>query len=187
MITQWIYVLCTKIACYRAKLTHVISYLQTRVATTIYSQVNELQGTSMVLIFRTYWGTFSPMILVAYFPTSSGQLMPMIPRSHDLGSLQLPPTHVLHAHLAAPTTSSCCVSCWVTRMPWTVLRPSFRSCEVEPLTCTNCCALLNSHLRAGCQYLRCRISRQPKFSSAYLPNEFSCLASTFHRPVHVRQ
>ena len=46
------------------------------------------------------------MILVAYFPTSSGQLMPMIPRSHDLGSLQLPPTHVLHAHLAAPTTSS---------------------------------------------------------------------------------
>jgi hypothetical protein len=42
-------------------------------------------------------------------------------------------------------------------MPWTVLRPSFRSCQVEPLTCTICCALPNSHLRAGCQFLRCRI------------------------------
>jgi len=43
------------------------------------------------------------------------------------------------------------------RMPWTVLRPSFRSCQVEPLTCTSCCALPNSHLLAGCQFLRCRI------------------------------
>jgi len=66
-------------------------------------------------------------------------------------------THVLHAHLAAPSTSFCCVICWVTHMPWTVLRPSFRSCQVEPTTCTSRCALSNSHLRAGCQCLHCRI------------------------------
>jgi len=42
-------------------------------------------------------------------------------------------------------------------MPWTVPRPSFTSCQVKPLTCTSCRALPNSHLRAGCQYLRCRI------------------------------
>ena len=42
-------------------------------------------------------------------------------------------------------------------MPWTVLRPSFRSCQVDPMTCTSRCALLNSHLHAGCQFLRCRI------------------------------
>ena len=36
-------------------------------------------------------------------------------------------------------------------MPWTILRPSFRSCQVEPLTCTSCCALPSPHLRAGCQ------------------------------------
>ena len=70
-------------------------------------------------------------------------------------------------------------------MPWTVLRPSFRSCQVEPLTCTSCCALPNSHLRAGCQYLRCRIPRQPHFSSAYTPDEFSCMA--FHHQAHVCQ
>jgi hypothetical protein len=66
-------------------------------------------------------------------------------------------THVLHAHLATPSTSSCCVIYWVTHMPWTVLRPSFRSCQVEPTTCTSRCAMPNSHLRAGCQFLRCRI------------------------------
>jgi len=59
------------------------------------------------------------------------------PWSHDLGRPWLPLTHVLHAHLAAPSASSCFVSCWVTRMLWTVLRPSFRSCQVEPLTCTS--------------------------------------------------
>jgi hypothetical protein len=48
-------------------------------------------------------------------------------------------------------------------------------------------ALSNSHLRAGCQCLRCRIPRQPLFSSAYPPDEFSCLAWTFQRPVHVHQ
>ena len=42
----------------------------------------------------------------------------------------------------------------------------------------------NSHLRAGCQYLCCRILRQPQFSSTYLPNEFFYLAWTFHRPAH---
>jgi len=72
-------------------------------------------------------------------------------------------------------------------MSWTVLRPSFRSCQIEPLTCTSCCALSNSHLRAGCQFLRCRIPRQPLFSSTYAPDEFSCLAWTFHRQAHVRQ
>jgi len=30
-------------------------------------------------------------------------------------------------------------------------------CQVEPTTCISCCALLNSHPRAGCQFLRCRI------------------------------
>jgi len=69
-------------------------------------------------------------------------------------------------------------------MPWTVLRPSFRSCQVEPLTCTSCCALPNLHLRAG---LRCWIPRQPLFSSAYAPDEFSCSVWTFHRQAHVRQ
>jgi len=96
-------------------------------------------------------------------------------------------THVLHAHLAAPAASSCCVIRWVTHMPWTVLHPSFRSCQVEPTTCTSCCALSNSHLRAGCLCLRCRIPRQPQFSSAYPPDEFSCVAWTVHRPAHVRQ
>jgi hypothetical protein len=120
------------------------------------------------LFFRTYWGTFSPMIsmiLVAYFPASSGQLLPMIQQfveqhlfcPYDLGCPSLPLTQVLHAHLAALTASLCYVSCWVSRIPWTVLRPSFRSCQVEPMTCTSYCALLNSHLRAGCQCLRCRI------------------------------
>jgi len=96
-------------------------------------------------------------------------------------------THVLHVHLAAPSANSCCVICWVIHMSWTVLRPSFRSCQVKPLTCTSCCALLNSHLRVGYQFLRCRIPRQPLFSPAYTPNEFSCLAWTFHRQANVLQ
>ena len=122
---------------------------------------------------------FAPMRLPLqpYFP----------PWSHDLGRPWLLLAHVLHAHLAAPSASSCFVSCWVTRMPWTVLRPSFRSCQVKPLTCTSCWALPNLHLRAGCQCLRCWIPRQPLFSSAYAPDEFSCLAWIFHRPAHVRQ
>ena len=45
----------------------------------------------------------------------------------------------------------------VSHMPWTVLRPSFRLCQVEPTTCTSRCALPNSHLHAGCQCLRCQI------------------------------
>lgn len=36
-------------------------------------------------------------------------------------------------------------------------------------------ALPNSHLRADSQCLRCRIPRQPQFSSAYAPDEFSRL------------
>jgi len=48
-------------------------------------------------------------------------------------------------------------------------------------------ALPSLHLRAGCQCLRCRIPRQPLFSSAYAPDEFSCLAWTFHRQANVRQ
>ena len=75
----------------------------------------------------------------------------------------------------------------VSHMPWTVLRPSFRLCQVEPTTCTSRCALPNSHLHAGCQCLRCRIPRQSQFSSAYAPDEFSCLAWTFHRQANVRQ
>ena len=63
----------------------------------------------------------------------------------------------MHAHLAALTASSCCISCWLTRMSWIVLRPSFRSYQVEPMTCTSRCVLPNSHLCAGCQCLRCRI------------------------------
>jgi hypothetical protein len=42
-------------------------------------------------------------------------------------------------------------------VPWTLLRPSFRSCQFKSLTCTSCCVLPNSHLRAGCQFLHCRI------------------------------
>jgi len=91
------------------------------------------------------------------------------PWSHDLGRPWLPLTHVLHAYMAAPSVSSCCVSCWVTRKPWTVLRPSFKSCQVEPMTCTSRCALPNSHLYAGCQFMPCRIPQQPLFSSAYTP------------------
>jgi hypothetical protein len=72
-------------------------------------------------------------------------------------------------------------------MPWTILHPSFRSCQVEPTTCTSHCTLLNSHLRARCQCLHCRIPLQPQFSSAYPLDEFSCLVWTFHRPAHVRQ
>jgi hypothetical protein len=106
---------------------------------------------------------------------------------YDLGRPWLPLTHVLHVHLAAPSASSCFVRCWVTRMPWTVLRPSFRSCQVETMTCTSHCALSNSHLRAGCQCLRCWIPWQPQFSSAYAPDEFSCLTWTFHCQTHVRQ
>jgi len=48
-------------------------------------------------------------------------------------------------------------------------------------------ALSNSHLRASCQCLCCRIPRQPLFSSTYAPDEFSCMAWTFHRQAHVRQ
>jgi hypothetical protein len=120
------------------------------------------------------------LIMLSLHPRST-------PWSHNLGRPWLPLTHVLHAHMAAPSASSCCVSCWVTRMPWTVIRSSFRSCQVEPMTCTSRCALPNSHLRAGCKFIRCRIPRQPLFSSAYTPNEFSCLAWTFQRPAHVRQ
>jgi len=45
----------------------------------------------------------------------------------------------------------------VSHMPWTVLCPSFRSCQVEPPTHTSRCTLPNSHLRASCQCLRCWI------------------------------
>jgi len=124
-------------------------------------------------------------------PRSAPTRLPLRPRSapwsHDLGRPWLPLTHVLHAHLAALSASSCFISCWVTRMSWTVLYPSFRSCQVKSLTCISCCALPNSHLHAGCQCLRCWIPRQPQFSSAYAPDEFSCLAWTFHRQAHVRQ
>ena len=48
-------------------------------------------------------------------------------------------------------------------------------------------ALPNSHLRAGSQCWRCRIPRQPMFSSAYAPDEFSRLAWTFPRQAHVRR
>jgi len=144
------------------------------------------------------------MILVVYFPASDGAW------SHDLSTLESPvmlprsapmilPLHPrsapmrlpLHPRSACPQGSPnclvCCVSCWVICMPWTVLRPSFRSCQVEPLSCTSRCALPNSRLRAGCQCLRCRIPWQPLFSSAYAPDEFSCLTWTFHRQANVRQ
>jgi len=103
--------------------------------------------------------SYAPMMLSLH-PHSA-------PWSHDLGRPWLPLTHVLHAHLAAPSASSCFVSCWITRMPWTVIRPSFRSCQVEPMTCTSRCALPNSHLRAGCQFLRCRIPRQPMLLTSF--------------------
>ena len=36
------------------------------------------------------------------------------------------------------------VGCWFSCMPWKVLRPNFRSCQVESTTCTSRCALPNS-------------------------------------------
>ena len=75
----------------------------------------------------------------------------------------------------------------VSHMPWTVLRPRFRSCQVEQTTCTSRCTLPNSHLRAGYQCLRCWIPWQPQFSSAHPPDEFSCLAWTVYRLAHVCQ
>jgi hypothetical protein len=174
--------------------------LQQRASTTIYSQVCELQGSPMISYFSGHSGALSPHVLhdlssLESTPVMLPRFAPMMlslhprstPWSHNLGRPWLPLNHVLHAHMAAPSASSCCVSCWVTRMPWTILRPSFRSCQVEPMTCTSRCALPNSHLRAGCKFLRCRIPRQPLFSSAYTPDEFSCLAWTFQRPAHVRQ
>jgi len=109
----------------------------------------------------------------------------MIP--HDLSGLRTTPGQPPHWASMIPwswisiTTTNPCSACppsspncqfllrllLVSRMPWTVLRPSFRSCQVEPTTCTSCCTLPNSHLRAGCQCLRCWILRQPLFSSAY--------------------
>jgi len=53
----------------------------------------------------------------------------------------------------------------------TVPRPSFRSRQVEPVTCTSRRALPNSHLRVGCH-----CPRQPLFSLACPLDEFSCLA-----------
>jgi hypothetical protein len=35
-------------------------------------------------------------------------------------------------------------------MPWTVFRPNFKSCQVEPMTYTSYCTLPNSYMRAGC-------------------------------------
>ena len=70
---------------------------------------------------------------------------------------------------------------------WIVLRPCFRSCQVESTTCINGCALLNSHLHASCQCLRCWIPRQPQFLSAYPPDEFSCLAWKVYRLAHIHQ
>jgi hypothetical protein len=116
---------------------------------------------------------------------SSDQPPRFAPWSHDLGRPWLPLTHVLHAHLAAPAGSSCCVSCWVTRMSSTVLHPSFRTCQVEPMTCTSRCALPKSACRLP-------MSALPNSSTAPVlvslsPDEFSCLAWTFQHPVHVRQ
>jgi len=64
----------------------------------------------------------------------------------------------------------------------TVPHPSFRSCQVEPMTCTSRCALPNSHLRVGCH-----CPRQPLFSSASPLDEFSCLTWPVQRPTHVHQ
>ena len=64
----------------------------------------------------------------------------------------------------------------------TVPRPSFRSCQVEPMACTSRYALPKSYLRVGCH-----CPRQPLFSSAYPLDEFSCLAWPIQRPAHVRQ
>ena len=135
-----------------------------------------IQGTPIIHTFKEvvgYYLTHEYSGPIIYQVVRS--FSPMIP--HDLSGLRAtldqPPcpapiipwswisitatTHVLHAHLAAPSASSCCVICWVTHMPWTILRPSFRSCQVEPTTCTSRCALSNSHLRADCQCLRCLI------------------------------
>jgi len=48
--------------------------------------------------------------------------------------------------------------------------PSFRSCQVEPMTCTSHCTLPNLHLRVGCH-----CPRQPLFSSAYPLDKKSAL------------
>jgi hypothetical protein len=62
-------------------------------------------------------------------------------------------------------------------MSWTVLHPSFRLCRVEPMTCTSRCALLNSHLHAGCQYLRYRIRTCVRagnvFAAKFLDSSYS--------------
>jgi hypothetical protein len=122
----------------------------------------------------------------------------MIP--HDLSGLRATPGQPPWSWISITATNSCSAcppdspNCQflqrlllVSRMPWTVLRPSFRSCQVKPTTCTSCCALPNSHLCAGFQCLPCRIPRQLQFSSAYPPDEFSCLAWIVHRPTHVHQ
>ena len=103
-------------------------------------------------------------------------------------------SHIQHVRLAAPSASS------LLRQPLSHTpasdspSPKFvpsRSSDLHQLLraaeFASACrlpipALPNSHLRAGSQCLRCRILRQPQFSSAYAPDEFSHLAWTFPRP-----
>ena len=90
----------------------------------------------------------------------------MIPRSQQLGEPSYAPTFCPHDAATSPTfcpyeAATSRTFCMSTRQSQllVLLRqlPSFRSCQVEPLTCTSRCALPNSYLRAGCQFLRCRI------------------------------
>jgi len=150
--------------------------------------------------------TFCPMIpwssksIIATNPRSACppgspncQFLPrqLLSHSYALDSLsfkfQIVPsrTHDLHKLLCAAEFASAC------RLPISFQIVPSRTHNLHKLLCAvkfafacilPMSALLNPHLRAGCQCLCCWISRQPLFSSAYPPDEFSCLAWTFHRP-----
>jgi len=146
------------------------SSLQLRASTTIYSQVCELQGSPMIFYFLGHSGVLSPPCSPwsqqlgehpSYAPTfypynaaTSPTFYPMIPWSRKTMTATnprsaCPPGSPIFQLLLRQLLSHF--------MPSTVLRPSFGSCQVELMTCTSRCALLNSHLRAACQFMRCRI------------------------------
>ena len=138
------------------------------------------------------------MNIVAPLSTSSGKFSPHDPMILDIHNCHYPRSAcplgslncrlllrhlVSHSHaLDSPSSKFYIVP---SRAP--DLHKLLRAAEFTSACRLPIPALPNSHLRAVCQCLRCRIPRQPLFSSAYAPDEFSCLAWTFHRQAHVRQ
>jgi hypothetical protein len=182
--------------------------LHLRASTTIYSQVCELQGTPMIFYFSEHSGALSPPCSPwsqqlgehpSYAPTfcphdvaTSPTFYPMIPWSRKTMTANNPRSacppgspicQLLLRQLLSHSYALDSLSSKFQIVPSRThdLHKPLRAAEFASACSLPIPALPNSHLRAGCQCLRCRIPRQPLFSSAYAPNEFSCLVWTFYR------